>query len=356
MRFPSGSPLAVAALLGAARLGLRRQRRPDRDRAQPRHASCAPTSSPGLHFKCAAGRERARVRPPPRSARRRPGALPHRREEGRQRRLLRDRRIDDVRAFYRATGGDERRADAAPGADHQATRCATRSTRAPCSRWCPATAPTSSASQLDSHQRRRRDARHRDRRHAHQAHRPAAPTAKSSATVYNRMRAAAPAGRQPAARRRRGAGAHSIRAEADRDQAGAAWPKPSATRRSCAAKAMPKPPASTREAANRGPGVLRLPAQPGGLPRRRSPTARRVIVLDTDDPFLQYMNELTLNPAVPWRASLSPPETRSLHGRMGSSSGVIASCGHNLAKAADGATPRKARIIQSRRAFSGFPC
>ena len=115
-------------------------------------------------------------------------------------------RIEDLRAFYRATSGDEQTADAAPGADHHATRCATRSTRARCRRWCRAIARRSSTSQLAGHQQRRRDARRAHRRPAHQADRPAHRQRSHRQRLQPHARPA-PAGGQPPARRGRGAGA-----------------------------------------------------------------------------------------------------------------------------------------------------
>ena len=47
--------------------------------------------------------------------------------------------ISNVGDYFRATGGDPRVANARRRRSSP-TRCATRSTRAPCSSWCPATA------------------------------------------------------------------------------------------------------------------------------------------------------------------------------------------------------------------------
>ena len=126
----------------AARFGVRRQRRPDRDRAQPRpRRAHRHRPGPALQGPLV---ETARVFD------RRLQVLdaePERyltsEKQGRQRRLLRDgphRGRARVLPRHRRRRG--RSPIAAPGADHHATRCATRSTRARCSRWCPATAPT----------------------------------------------------------------------------------------------------------------------------------------------------------------------------------------------------------------------
>ena len=56
-------------------------------------------------------------------------------------------------------------------------------------------------------------------------------------------------------------------------------------------KATPRPPASTREAANRDPGFYAFQRSLEAYRRRRSGTATTVIVLDKDDPFLQYMKD-----------------------------------------------------------------
>ena len=147
------------------------------------------------------------------------GALPHRREEGRQRRLLRDRAHRGpahVLPRHRRRRRDRRRS---AWRRSSATRCATRSTRARCRRWSPATARRSSTSQLAAINTRRRHAGRAHRRHAHQAHRPAHGQQGDRRRLQPHARPA-PAGGQPACAPRARSRRAQIRANADRDQAG----------------------------------------------------------------------------------------------------------------------------------------
>ena len=206
----------------------------------------------------------------------------------------------DVSVDFFAVGYDRRRARVLPRHRRRRedrgrsawrrssrTRCATRSTRARCSRWCPATAATIVGKQLD-----RRSTTAPPRWAC------ASSTCASSRStcrtdsevisdVYDRMRAAAQAGRQPAARRRRGAGPDHPRpgrprADGDRGR-GRARRAAAARRGRCRSRraSTPRRPTATRRS---------TPSSAAWRPTAsRSPTATSVIVLDRDDPFLQYM-------------------------------------------------------------------
>ena len=165
------------------------------------------------------------------------------------------------------------------------TPCATRSTRARCRKWCPAIATRSWQAQLVGINKGAAVLGHQDLRHPHQAHRPADRRRGDPAGVPAHERAAQ-AGRQPVARRGRGAVAdHPVRgrppAGGDRRRG----------RTRCA------------EAARRGRcrGRAHLcrggQSRPGFYAFQRSLEAYRrafasgdsVIVLDRNDPFLQYL-------------------------------------------------------------------
>ena len=133
----------------AARFGLRGQRRPERDRAQPRQGR-AQRHRPRPALQMAAGGNRARVRPPPAGAGRRTRALPDLRAQGRQRRLLR-RRPDLQRARVLSVPPvATSRWRSSAWRRSSRTRCATRSTRARCSKLVSGDRAEIIGAQLDS--------------------------------------------------------------------------------------------------------------------------------------------------------------------------------------------------------------
>ena len=286
MRFSLWIAAVVAALLALLGSVLRGQRGPDRDRAQPRQASCAPTSAPAC---TSSGRWSRTARVFDRRLQvldAEPERYLTSEQQGRQRRLLRDRPASRTCARSTAPPAATKSiAIAAPGADHQGL-AAQRDQLAHAAAGGVRRSHRVIGKQLDAINKRRRHARREDHRHPHQAHRPAAGQQRDQVGLRPHARAA-PAGRQPAARRRRGAGADDPRPGRPR-AGGDRRPRPSATRRSCAARAMPKPPRIYAQAASRDPAFYAFQRSLEAY-RKSFADGEGVIVLERDDPFLQYL-------------------------------------------------------------------
>ena len=292
MRFSLWIAAGRGGAARAARLGLRRQRRPDRDRAQPRPRRRAATSGPAC---TSSGRwsKRARVRPPPAGARCRAGALPHLREARTSASTSsRWRMIQDVRAFYRATGGDEVARGRSAWRRSSRIRCATRSTPARCSRWCRAIA----LEVIGTPARRRSTTARRRWACASSTCASSASTCRPTARSSGRLRPharAAPAGRQRSCVPKAPSRPRPIRAQADRDKAGdrgrgRARRAAAARRRRCRGRARPTPPA-----ANKDPGFYAFQRSLEAY-RKSFADGEAVIVLERDDPFLQYFKSRPL--------------------------------------------------------------
>ena len=257
--------------------------------AKARPRSCS-TSAGGAHrpqarpaLQVAAGRNRAHLRPSPAD----PGG-------GTERYLTSEKK--DVSVDFSPSAGSPtcaistapptatRRSPPIASRRSSPTRCATRSMRTPCSGGLGDRSKVL-ADQPGRDQQGRGPPWAADLRHPHQAHRPADRWRGDRAGLPPDARAA-PAGE---ASQLRAEGQETKQKIESRPTARArcCWPRPSATRRSCAAKAMPGGRADLCAGRAARFPLLRLPAQPEAY-RQAFAGGDSAIVLERNDPFLQF--------------------------------------------------------------------